>query len=208
MSDAEYDGRSVVYLLHGVDTTLLQDGTPYWYRHVMSVVHPFFRCVPLRYTAYDKGGKRHVATWGGGFAIALGVFAASFVIGWSGMPIIGATATGTAAVGGMALSIHEWIRRSKTADAVAADCSGVNAKTLVPSHVIAHSFGTYLLKRVLDEVELRLKHVVLVGSALSRWTDWERLWNLRHALKKPFVCIRNEYSPKDMSRAGRAMRGR
>jgi hypothetical protein len=82
---------------------------------------------------------------------------------------------------------NDFVRSKKT------EIETRTAATAEAPHVVAHSFGTYLLGRLLD-FHMSFGRLVLVGSVLPSRFDWNRLLKSR---PKAFAAVQNEVAKTD-----------
>jgi pimeloyl-ACP methyl ester carboxylesterase len=182
MPNAEYDRRKPVLLVHGIQWDKK------WQEHIEPALAQFMRPVPITYDWFQKAGPLLVFSepWLLVPGVALAILA--FLVGKA----IG-IAIGLAAILLIVLafsSVGLSFRRQAALDAyykLAGD------DLLARPHVIAHSFGTYLTGRLLNEIPgASAERVVLVGCVLPRSFNWDGL------LKSQKVhAVRNDHSKRD-----------
>lgn len=171
-----------------------------WQSRVRGVLAPFFEYRPIEYTQYQapaisavtKVLVEPVAFW---TAVALGILqgVVSFWFRPHGslqnilMWIPGMLALISFSVGAMLAFFRRqgaFLEVRKQVEAAVA-----SGKTV---HVVAHSLGTYMATRVLEEVQgIKMGRVVFVGSVVRRRFPWDRYTSVRlHA-------VRNEIGTRD-----------
>jgi hypothetical protein len=164
---------------------------PDWYSRIRSELQAHFDVVEIRYRTYDTLGKLRVASFRGGF---LGALLIAAIIVWLGKASTTAVVTAAAVVSaGLLISVLEHYRREKTIRDVAGQL-GARYRGGRNHHVIAHSFGTFLLPRALMRTTISIQNIVFAGSVLPRRYDWRHVW--RHAPEpfRLFHRLRNEFS--------------
>jgi hypothetical protein len=167
---------------------------PDWYSRVRSALQSHFHVVELRYRGYDTLGKVRVASFRGAFILS--VFAAG-MIAWLEKATPLSVLVGVAIVSvGLLVSVLELYRRQHTIDEVVGQL-GTHHRRGREHHIIAHSFGTFLLPRVLMRTTISLQTVVLAGSVLPCRYDWRGVWQHASDPLRLFHRIRNEFS-KDL----------
>lgn len=188
------DERGVVFLVHGVDADLDERKMPQWYQLARKELDTFFHIVEVRYRRYDRLGKAFVISLRGALAVA---FACAAAIVWLGRAsLLSIAAAVTLVVGGLLLSAYESSRRQATIREIAGQL-GDGLQKGNGHHVIAHSFGTFLLPEALKHTIASLQHVVLAGSVLPRRYDWRTLWKRADNGPRRYHRVRNEYSADD-----------
>ena len=168
-----------------------------WQDVAKRVLEPHFRCEPIEYHEYDclRGGalKAIVHPFFLMLTIAVGGLAA-----WKGSGLI-AWMTAIVVFGlGVVLAS---VLRHRCTNRVKADISERSAGAYT-THVIAHSLGTYLAGNAMTRYDVDVDKVVLVGSVLPRWFDWQRILSreLNDSLPSGLseASIRNEVGKGDV----------
>ena len=165
-----------------------------WQTTVSRVLAPHFACVTISYPGYS--------CWRGGAVKAVAhpafLLAAVALAGWTTyadlspwwlMGVAGLVGTGAWIA---RMQRHRCARRTKTH--ISDESAGAWA-----THVIAHSFGTYLAARAMTAYDILFDRVVLVGCVLPRRFNWHTLFERRPA-SGPIpsdVDIRNEIGSSD-----------
>lgn len=181
--------RQIVLTIHGVNPIRT------WQRVVGRVLEPHFRHVPIEYDEYLglKGCIKPVfSPW-----CVLLVFAGfSFAViltlrGDPGSALACVVGTLTSFALGLIIAAKQ---RIQCLDRVKPKLIAASQGDPVPPHVIAHSFGTYLIGTALRKFpEVMVDRLVLVGSILPRRYNWTRVLSEKPA---PFT-VRNEVGSCD-----------
>jgi pimeloyl-ACP methyl ester carboxylesterase len=176
-----------VLCIHGINTT------GKWQEDIKSVLRPFFEPVAIKYRHYRWLGvlKIFLEPW-----VALGGLAVIFLLQWHGWPP-GWPPWAVVLVGVVISLMLAWvaapIRRRCALKSVIKQANLYMAHQ--KPHIIAHSFGTYLICTALRQYPAsRARRVVLLGCVLaSRW-EWAKLLQLK---RDAFHEIRNEWTNSD-----------
>jgi pimeloyl-ACP methyl ester carboxylesterase len=181
--------RQTVVTIHGVNP---DRG---WQRMAGRVLEPHFRPVPIEYDEYLglKGPIKAV------FSLWLAPFvAAGFALAVF-MAVRGHWALALAGVGGAvgSFGVGLWVaykQRQACVDRVKPRLIAATAGDPMEPHVIAHSFGTYLIGTALRKFpDVMVGRVVFFGSVLPRHYDWEKVL----AEKSVPFTVRNETGKRD-----------
>ena len=185
-----YRIRQTVLTIHGVNPDRA------WQRMAGRVFEPHFRHVPIEYDGYEglKGPIKAVfSLW----------FAPLFVAGLGLAVLIAlqrrwvlALAVLVASVASLALGL--WVayrQRRACLDKVKPKLIAAAAGDPAEPHVVAHSFGTYLIGSALRKFpEVMFERIVLVGSILPRHYNWDKV-----LADKPMpFTVRNETGKRDL----------
>lgn len=181
--------KQTVLTIHGVNP---DRG---WQRMAGRVFEPHFRHVPIEYDQYlgIKGPIKAVfSPWlvppvAAGLALAVV------------MALRGHWVLALAAVGGAlgSFGVGLWVaykQRQACLDRVKPTLIAASAGDPVEPHIVAHSFGTYLIGTALRKFpDVMVARVVLVGSVLPRHYDWAEV-----LAEKPVpFTVRNETGKRD-----------
>jgi pimeloyl-ACP methyl ester carboxylesterase len=156
-------------LVHGVDSF------GEWYPIVKTVLSVHFECTPYEYSDYRFAG-RHL----GKLKVAIGprwmilsgiIFS---VILWNWHTWIGLASAAVLSVA--AVWLAGWLR--SRSDMFWRLEHGLKGPATRRWHVIAHSFGTYVVGNSAQRFPLRIRHIVFAGSVLPRSFDWSRLFKV------------------------------
>ena len=168
--------QDIVILVHGVDSTGV------WYEAAKAALSPHFDCKLIRYIEYERWGKLKVALDPilAILGIAVGSLAIAFLNGFLGILLgilsffIICTANVRARYKRVKLAQGDFQKDVYTASADSA------------AHVIAHSFGTFLVGFAVRELHhLRFGRIIVAGCVLPRdfpWTEhhghkFDSVWN-------------------------------
>jgi hypothetical protein len=167
-----------------------------WQETAQRVFAPHFGYAAIAYSEYDclRGGAVKAV------AHPLFLLAAAVVGGWTAYARPSAWWF-TAAIG--LVLAGAWVarvQRRRCADRIKARISDEVAGSFA-THVIAHSFGTYLTARAMAFYDIVFDRVVLVGCVLPRRFDWQNVFD-RHrppdtAVSPAALEIRNEVGSAD-----------
>lgn len=192
-------GPDVVVLVHGVSS----EGK--WYAKARAALEPHFACRAIRYREYEKHGKLKAILsptpavsggivgliWGSVWALSLGTWLPRVVVLGGAVFLTGIPAG----------AIGAWRLRRKTAARVVEqfDSATFPGKR---THVVAHSFGTYLSGVMLRRFNREFGCVCLAGSVLRRRFPWSDL------IKRPrpaVEAVRNDVARRDRVALGGGM---
>jgi len=145
-----------------------------WQQTAERVLSPHFTCAAITYPDYDciRGGAVKAV------AHPLLLLAAVGVAGWAAYA--DARILWYAAAAGL-VGAGAWVatrQRHRCAERVKTQISDKSTLSYA-THVIAHSFGTYLASRAMRSYDILFDRVVLVGCVLPRRFDWQALFDRR-----------------------------
>lgn len=182
--------RQTVLTIHGVNP----DRT--WQQMVGRVFEPHFRHVPIEYDEYLGLKGPIIAVFSLWFAplIVVGFVLAVLMMLQRHWEL--ALASLISALASLALGL--WVAhlgRQACLNRVKPKLIAATAGDPVEPHVVAHSFGTYLIGSALRKFpEVMVKRMVLVGSVLPRHYDWSKVLTDKPT---PFT-VRNETGKRDL----------
>ncbi|MET4331022.1 pimeloyl-ACP methyl ester carboxylesterase [Bradyrhizobium sp. i1.15.2] len=190
--------KPALLTVHGANS----DGV--WQRELQILMTPHFDCHPYKYGGYEgKYGvvRAVIYPWSPVIALVIailsvGIFKVGLVkLSWPlSLHAIALSFWAVAAVAGVVASgfLYSYMKRSATAEELRAD---VHVRALRRPHVIAHSFGSYLIGRTLDKFpDFRVENVVLVGAILPRSFPWSSILRER---KSSIRKVRSECGLSD-----------
>ena len=166
-----------------------------WQRTVQRVLAPHFACVTISYDDYScrRGGAvkavAHPACLLAAVALAAWTTYADLSPWWF---------TGVAGLVVAGIYVAGVQRRrcaTRTKARISDEAAGARG-----THVIAHSFGTYLAARAMASYDILFNRVVFVGCVLPRRFDWYTLFQRAPAsemLGPSLVDVRNEIGSSD-----------
>jgi pimeloyl-ACP methyl ester carboxylesterase len=174
--------RKLVITIHGVSPDRK------WQTRAARVLEPHFRCIPIVYHHYASPIGALVVFFNVSTFIAL-----TFAFHYLPMLRRPAYAVVSAVAACIMSVIGARIRRRWVVDRVKAQISTKTGRK--PTHVVAHSFGTYICGWALERSQdLRFERIVLVGSVLPTTFNWRAL-HRRQPLR--FTEVRNEIGMSD-----------
>lgn len=182
--------RQTVLTIHGANPDRA------WQRMAGRVLEPHFRHVPIEYDEY-LGLK-------GVIKVVFSLWFAPFVAAGLGLAVLmvfqrrwGLALAGLgSALASLALGLLvAYMQRRACLRRVKPQVIAATAGDPVEPHVVAHSFGTYLMGTALREFpDVMVERVVLVGSVLPHRYDWGKVL----ADKPVPFTVRNETGKRDL----------
>ncbi len=172
----------ILLTCHGVNA----DGA--WQEMVARILRPFFQCRPVRYDQFRRFGLtlQVVGLWpllvASVIPIAKARLGLAAYVAWGILVVC------------IAVAFREPFRRRDRALAtVRAEYTRWVPTGIPRPHVVAHSFGTYLIGKAMDRFpNVRFNRVLLVGSVLSTHFDLQALYK-----RGAFIELRNEVGRRD-----------
>jgi pimeloyl-ACP methyl ester carboxylesterase len=184
--------RPLVLTVHGVCPNRGWQGVA---KHVLE---PHFKCEPIEYHEYDcvRGGAIKAVIHPFFLIVALAIAGMAAV---QGLGLIAWLIAAAFFGFGVVLAT---ILRHRCTDRIKTQISERSSGAYT-TQVIAHSLGTYLAGNAMTRFDVDVDKVVLVGSVLPRWFDWQQVTSqvLRDSsLPSGFAgaSIRNELGKRDV----------
>ena len=168
-----------------------------WQSTVRRVLAPHFECVTICYPDYScsRGGAVKAIVHPAFLLAAVALAAWTSYADLSPWWFTGVV--GLVGVGAWVASVQRHRCATRTKARISEESAGAWA-----THVIAHSFGTYLAARAMAAYDVQFDRVVLVGCVLPRRFNWQTLFQRDPASgtlgwMRSAVDVRNEIGSSD-----------